>query len=112
MQARERNYRGKRYDVFERGGRDGNMVFDDSKPTTNRLASNVGLGTGFLRCTIGGLFSMDPSSPNALAGGAASAHDYSAFAQKVNAGAFGIMGGLEPVAGANAHSSRILWTSR
>jgi gamma-glutamyltranspeptidase/glutathione hydrolase len=75
--------------------RDGNMV---SLIQSNYEAFGSGLvaaGTGFALHDRGGLFSMDPSSPNALAGRKRPLHTIiPAFAQKGDVRvAFGIMGG-------------------
>ena len=75
--------------------RDGNMV---SLIQSNYEAFGSGIvaaGTGFALHDRGGLFSMDPSSPNALAGRKRPLHTIiPAFAQKGDLRvAFGIMGG-------------------
>ena len=75
--------------------RDGNMV---SLIQSNYEAFGSGIvaaGTGFALHDRGGLFSMDPSSPNALAGRKRPLHTIiPAFAQKGDVRmAFGIMGG-------------------
>jgi len=75
--------------------RDGNMV---SLIQSNYEAFGSGIvaaGTGFALHDRGGLFSMDPSSPNALAGRKRPLHTIiPAFAQKGEVRvAFGIMGG-------------------
>lgn len=75
--------------------RDGNMV---SLIQSNYEAFGSGLvaaGTGFALHDRGGLFSMDPNSPNALAGRKRPLHTIiPAFAQKGDVRvAFGIMGG-------------------
>src|SRR5258708_6172471 len=75
--------------------RDGNMV---SLIQSNYEAFGSGIvaaGTGFALHDRGGLFSMDPSSPNALAGRKRPLHtNIPAFAQKGDVRvAFGIMGG-------------------
>jgi gamma-glutamyltranspeptidase/glutathione hydrolase len=75
--------------------RDGNMV---SLIQSNYSAFGSGIvaeGTGFVLHNRGGLFNMDPSSPNALAGRKRPLHTIiPAFAQKGDTRvAFGIMGG-------------------
>jgi gamma-glutamyltranspeptidase/glutathione hydrolase len=75
--------------------RDGNMV---SLIQSNYSAFGSGIvaeGTGFVMHNRGGLFSLDPSSPNALAGRKRPLHTIiPAFAQKGDTRvAFGIMGG-------------------
>jgi gamma-glutamyltranspeptidase / glutathione hydrolase len=75
--------------------RDGNMV---SLIQSNYEAFGSGIvaaGTGFALHDRGGLFSMDPTSPNALAGRKRPLHTIiPAFAQKGDVrAAFGIMGG-------------------
>src|SRR5713101_1697707 len=75
--------------------REGNMV---SLIQSNYEAFGSGIvaaGTGFAMHDRGGLFSMDPTSPNALAGRKRPLHTIiPAFAQKGNVRvAFGIMGG-------------------
>jgi gamma-glutamyltranspeptidase / glutathione hydrolase len=75
--------------------REGNMV---SLIQSNYEAFGSGIvapGTGFALHDRGGLFSLDPSSPNALAGGKRPMHTIiPAFAQKGDTRvAFGIMGG-------------------
>ena len=66
----------------------------------------VAAGTGFVLHNRGGLFSMDPSSPNALAGRKRPLHTIiPAFAQKGDTRmAFGIMGGWNQ---AQAHAQFI-----
>jgi gamma-glutamyltranspeptidase/glutathione hydrolase len=84
--------------------REGNMV---SLIQSNYQAFGSGIvaaGTGFALHDRGGLFSMDATSPNALAGRKRPLHTIiPAFAQKGDVRvAFGIMGRMEPVAGARA----------
>jgi gamma-glutamyltranspeptidase/glutathione hydrolase len=75
--------------------RDGNMVSLIQSNYESFGSGIVAAGTGFALHDRGGLFSMDPSSPNALAGRKRPLHTIiPAFAQKGDVRvAFGIMGG-------------------
>ena len=75
--------------------RDGNMVSMIQSNYESFGSGIVALGTGFALHDRGGLFSMDPTSPNALAGRKRPLHTIiPAFAQKGDTRvAFGIMGG-------------------
>jgi len=75
--------------------RDGNMVSLIQSNYSLFGSGIVAEGTGFVLHNRGGLFSMDPSSPNALAGRKRPLHTIiPAFAQKGDTRvAFGIMGG-------------------
>lgn len=75
--------------------RDGNMVSLIQSNYESFGSGIVAPGTGFALHDRGGLFSMDPSSPNALAGRKRPLHTIvPAFAQKGDTRvAFGIMGG-------------------
>jgi len=75
--------------------RDGNMVSMIQSNYESFGSGIVATGTGFALHDRGGLFSMDPSSPNALAGRKRPLHTIiPAFAQKGDTRvAFGIMGG-------------------
>ena len=75
--------------------RDGNMVSLIQSNYSSFGSGIVAAGTGFVLHNRGGLFSMDPVSPNALAGRKRPLHTIiPAFAQKGDTRvAFGIMGG-------------------
>jgi gamma-glutamyltranspeptidase / glutathione hydrolase len=75
--------------------RDGNMVSLIQSNYSSFGSGIVPAGTGFVLHNRGGLFSLDPSSPNALAGRKRPLHTIiPAFAQKGDTRvAFGIMGG-------------------
>jgi gamma-glutamyltranspeptidase / glutathione hydrolase len=75
--------------------RDGNMVSLIQSNYAGFGSGIVAAGTGFALQNRGGLFSLDPSSPNALAGHKRPLHTIiPAFAQKRDVRiAFGIMGG-------------------
>jgi len=75
--------------------RDGNMVSLIQSNYESFGSGIVAAGTGFALHDRGGLFSMDPGSPNALAGRKRPLHTIiPAFAQKGDVRvAFGIMGG-------------------
>jgi gamma-glutamyltranspeptidase/glutathione hydrolase len=75
--------------------REGNMVSLIQSNYSEFGSGIVAAGTGFVLHNRGGLFSLDPSSPNALAGRKRPMHTIiPAFAQKGDVRvAFGIMGG-------------------
>jgi gamma-glutamyltranspeptidase / glutathione hydrolase len=75
--------------------RDGNMVSLIQSNYSSFGSGIVAAGTGFVLHNRGGLFSLDPASPNALAGRKRPLHTIiPAFAQKGDTRmAFGIMGG-------------------
>jgi gamma-glutamyltranspeptidase/glutathione hydrolase len=75
--------------------RDGNMVSLIQSNYSSFGSGIVAAGTGFVLHNRGGLFTMDPASPNALAGRKRPLHTIiPAFAQKGDTRvAFGIMGG-------------------
>src|SRR5204862_2295018 len=75
--------------------RDGNMVSLIQSNYAGFGSGIVATGTGFVLHNRGGLFSLDPASPNALAGHKRPLHTIiPAFAQKGDTRvAFGIMGG-------------------
>ena len=86
--------------------RDGNMVSLIQSNYSSFGSGVVAPGTGFMLHNRGGLFTLDPSSPNALAGRKRPLHTIiPAFAQKGDTRmAFGIMGGWNQ---AQAHAQFI-----